>query len=89
MRNPEEINRRIKRQENEVVDIHDILKEIRKTQKQHGEQIAQLDGRITKLDEKFDARFTQLDEKFEVRFTQLDAKFDQVLALLTKGGGQG
>ncbi|MBO2449736.1 hypothetical protein J4573_21720 [Actinomadura barringtoniae] len=76
MSTPREINRRMNRQENEVVDIHDALKEIRDTQKKQTEQF---EARFTQMDAKFEAGFARLDEK-------IDAKFDLVVGLLTKGG---
>jgi chromosome segregation ATPase len=83
---PAELDRKIRRLDNDVQAIYELLAGISATQQRQGNRLNELDGRLTDLDSRLvtmDGRLTDLDG----RLTAVDGKLDVIVGLL-RGGGQ-
>jgi chromosome segregation ATPase len=78
---PRELERKVRRLDNDVQSIYELLSTISFTQTRHG-------GRLDELDRRFDAvdqRLEGIDQRLaghDERFDTVDGKLDEVLTLL-------
>ena len=86
--NPAEIERKVRRLDNDVQAIYELLATISFTQTRHGRRFDEVDARFDAMDQRFDGvdrRFDGMDQRFDAmdqRFDGLDQRFDEVLTLL-------
>ena len=86
--NPAEIERKVRRLDNDVQAIYELLATISFTQTRHGRRFDEVDARFDAMDQRFDGvdrRFDGMDQRFDAmdqRFDVLDQRFDEVLTLL-------
>jgi chromosome segregation ATPase len=78
---PQELERKVRRLDNEVKSIYELLSTISFTQTRHGGRLDELDRRFDTVDERLagvDERLTAHDGRFDT----IDTKLDEVLTLL-------
>jgi chromosome segregation ATPase len=78
---PQELERKVRRLDNDVQSIYELLSTISFTQTRHGGRLDELDRRFDAVDQRLDAvdqRLAGHDERFDT----VDGKLDEVLALL-------
>ena len=86
--NPAEIERKVRRLDNDVQAIYELLATISFTQTRHGRRFDEVDARFDAMDQRFDGvdrRFDGMDQRFDAmdqRFDGMDQRFDEVLTLL-------
>jgi archaellum component FlaC len=71
---PAEIERKVRRLDNDVQAIYELLATISATQTRHGNRLDELDARFDGVDQRLDGLDQRLDG--------LDTKLDEVLTLL-------
>lgn len=85
---PAELDRKVRRLDNDVQAIYELLAAISATQTRHGNRFGELDARFDAMDVRFDtmdARFDTMDARFDAmdkRFDSVTSSLDQVLTLL-------
>ncbi len=92
---PQELERKVRRLDNDVQSIYELLSTISFTQGRHGGRLDELDRRFDAVDQRFDAvdrrldavdqRLDGIDQRLEghdQRFDSVDGKLDEVLTLL-------
>jgi chromosome segregation ATPase len=90
---PAELERKVRRLDNDVQAIYELLAGISATQQRHGNRLNELDGRLTDMDGRLmtmDGRLTTMDGRLtdlDGRLTDLDGKLDVIVGLL-RGDGQ-
>ena len=78
---PAELDRKVRRLDNDVQAIYELLAAISATQTRHGNRFGELDARFDAMDVRFDtmdARFDAMDKRFD----SVTSSLDQVLTLL-------
>jgi outer membrane murein-binding lipoprotein Lpp len=79
------LERKVRRLDNDVQSIYEMLSAIQGTQLRHGNRIDELDQKVDVLDHKVEAldqKVDVLDQKVEALDHKVDARFDQVVELL-------
>ena len=71
---PAEIERKVRRLDNDVQAIYELLATISATQTRHGNRLDEFDARFDGIDQRLDGH--------DKRFDGVDAKLDEVLTLL-------
>ena len=71
---PAELDRKVRRLDNDVQAIYELLAAISATQTRHGNRFGELDARFDAMDVRFDA--------MDKRFDSVTSSLDQVLTLL-------
>ena len=92
---PQELERKVRRLDNDVQSIYELLSTISFTQTRHGGRLDELDRRFDAVDQRFDGidqrldgidqRLDGHDKRFDgvdQRFDTVDGKLDEVLTLL-------
>ncbi len=88
---PADLERRVRRLDNDVQAIYELLAGISATQQRHGNRLNELDGRLTDLDGRLvtmDGRLTAMDGRLtdmDSRLTAVDGKLDIIVELLRGG----
>ena len=78
---PAEIERKVRRLDNDVQAIYELLATISATQTRHGNRLDELDARFDGVDQRLDGINQRLDGH-DKRFDAVDGKLDEVLTLL-------
>ncbi len=82
---PGEIERKVRRLDNDVQSIYEMLATLSAQQARQGNLLTSMDGRLADQDARFDAvdaRLDGIDAKlttFDTRFDTIDAKLDALL----------
>jgi hypothetical protein len=85
---PAELERKVRRLDNDVQAIYELLATISATQNRHGNRLDELDARFDGIDRRLDAhdkRFDGIDARLDghdKRFDGMDAKLDEILSLV-------
>lgn len=85
---PAELERKVRRVDNDVQAIYELLHAISGTQARHGRRLDEFDVRFDGVDARFDtvdARFDAVDARLESvdsRLDSVDSKVDEILTLV-------
>ncbi|HEU4337458.1 MAG TPA: hypothetical protein VFR45_09110 [Nocardioides sp.] len=85
---PQELERKVRRLDNDVQSIYELLSTISFTQTRHGGRLDELDRRFDGVDQRLDGidqRLDGIDQRLDghdKRFDAVDGKLDEVLTLL-------
>jgi chromosome segregation ATPase len=92
---PAELERKVRRLDNDVQAIYELLATISATQTRHGNRLDELDARFDGIDTRLDGidrrldghdkRFDGIDARLDghdKRFDGMDAKLDEILGLV-------
>jgi hypothetical protein len=95
---PADLERKVRRLDNDVQAIYEMLAGISATQQRHGNRLNELDGRLTDLDGRLvavdgrlvavDGRLVAMDGRLtdlDGRLTAVDGKLDIIVELLRGG----
>lgn len=78
---PSELERKVRRLDNDVQSIYELLSTISFTQNRHSGRLDEVDRRFDGIDQRLDGIDQRL-EGHDKRFDTVDGKLDEVLTLL-------
>jgi hypothetical protein len=85
MMTPAGIERKVRRLDEDLHAMYDMLTTISNTQRRHGERLDGVEERVIELDGKvsvLDRKVTDLDHKITMKFSEVDTKLDSILELV-------
>ena len=74
-----DVERRLKRNENDVVELYTMLRDVQRTVTSHDQRFDSIDQRLDGMDARFDA----IDQRFDA----IGQRFDEVLRRLPEVSG--